>query len=198
MAKITVKVKQAIHNSVNRGIESMGNFDASTIDWSQLLGLVMDAWNGEIAKHIKAALRERDYQIQDNEELLDAAVLTREISRKSGIQFSDITNKDAVMADLDAHISGRFNAALGTDVRGLLQHDQFKSVMVNLIVEQVENGRMVGVMSRMRAAVIRKGVVYSRGFAGQQNTFDVAAYARKLDNRKYMVKYRYNNKQVWD
>lgn len=121
----------------------------------------MDAWNGEIAKHIKAALRERDYQIGDDEDLLDAAVLTREISRKSGIQFSDITNKAQVLADLDAHASGKFNDALGTNISGVLQHDQFKAVITNLIVEQVENGRMVGVISRMKASVIRKGVVYS-------------------------------------
>lgn len=158
----------------------------------------MDAWNGEIAKHTKAALRERDYQIGDDEDLLDAAVLTREISRKSGIQFSDVTSKEALLADLDAHASGKFNEALGTNIRGVLESGRFKEAMTNLIVEQVENGRMVGVISRMKASVIRKGVVYSRGYMGQTNAFDVVKYARKLNMRIYAKRYRRNNRQVWD
>lgn len=198
MAKITVKVKQAIHESVNSATESVRGFDPASINWTDVMILVMDMFNGKMAGRIKAALREHDYQIQDSEDIWSADVLTREISRKSGINFTDVTNKDALLADLDAHISGKFNQALGVDVRSVLDESAFKTAMVDLVVEQVENGRIVGVMSRMRAGVVRNGVVYSKGFAGQNLAFDLAAHARKLDQRKYAAKYRANNVQVWD
>lgn len=198
MAKITVKVKQAIHGSVNRGMEAINNFDPANVDWGNVFSVIMEALNGDLIRRVKAALREHDYMIQDNEDLFDTAIFTREISRKSGIQFSDLSDKEQVMADLDAHISGKFNQALGVNISGLLNEQDFKRTMVDMVVEQVGNGRIVGVMSRMRAGVIRKGIVYSRGFAGQNQAFDLAAHARKLDQRKYAAKYRARNKQVWD
>lgn len=198
MAKITVKVKQAIHESVNSATDAIRNFDPASINWTDIMTTIMDIFHGKMTARIKAALREHDYQIRDDEDLLSADVLTREISRKSGINFTDVTNKEALLADLDAHISGKFNQALGVNVRGLLNEQEFKRVMVDMVVEQVGNGRIVGVMSRMRAGVIRKGIVYSKGFAGQNLEFDLAKHARKLDQRKYAAKYRYRNKQVWD
>jgi hypothetical protein len=198
MAKITVKVKQTIHDSVNRATEKINSIDPAAIDWGDVFESIRDVFNGEMIRRIKAALRERGYMIADEEDIFDGAILTREVSRKSGIDFRDVLDKDMVMADLDNFISARFNDALGTKVSGISSMDVFKREMVNLIVAQVANGRMVEVLSRVTAGVIRKGIVYSKSFAGQPVAFDLAKHARKLDNRKYALKYRASNRQVWD
>lgn len=196
--RMKINVKQSVHDSMNRATDHIKSIDPASINWGEIIETVKGLWNADLIKRLKAAMRERGYMIDDAESIFDTGVLSREVSRKSGIQFSDITSKDAVVADLDHFISAKFNDALGTDVSGLSSADGFKAAMVDMIVAQVANGRMVEVMSRVTAGVIRKGVVYSKSFTGQPLAFDLAKHARKLDNRKYMIKYRNTHKQIWD
>jgi hypothetical protein len=197
MGKFNINVKETIGKSVNRTRERIEAIDPEKIDFLDLYDMLNDI-KAEVPRRIKAAMRERGYMIADEEDILDKAILTREVSRKSGIEFRDVLDKDLVMADLDNFISAKFNDALGTKVSGISNMDGFKREMVNLIVAQVANGRMVEVLSRVTAGVIRKGIVYSKSFAGQPVAFDLAKHARKLDNRKYALKYRASNRQVWD
>ncbi|WP_156480061.1 hypothetical protein [Collimonas pratensis] len=194
--KITIAHKEALFGAAKDITIDLvnqlkgGSYSPNAI-WESLKVILLS----RMTKHCYAAMRRHGFEIADDE-LPTKQVLTREISRKTGIEFSDITNHEAVISDIDKHVTNKINVALSTNLVSVMDQAALKSGIVDVIVAQVGAGGIGAVMNGARANMLRSGIVYAVAFEGKQ-TFNVSTEHRKMMQRIYQRRYRRTHKKVW-
>ncbi|MQQ99244.1 hypothetical protein [Glaciimonas soli] len=195
MRKFEVKYKAAFDEVAGQVAHSIveqlkaGNYDASSIANETITTL-----ENSMMVHVRAAMRESGFEIGDDE-FVTKDVLTREVSRKTGIDFTDITNKDAVITDIDKHVTNKINTALSTEFVSVMNAETLKAEIVDVIVAQVAKGGIGAVMDGKKAKALRSGVVYAA--FDNKTTFTVSVEHRKMMQRIYQKRYKRKHKEVW-
>ena len=200
MGKFSIKYKESFLEvawemawAIVTQLKSGGNTDVGF--WQGLANAETAVLEKRVLGSVRVAMRERGFEIGD-EELITKEVLTREVSRKTGIEFSDVTNHEAVISDIDKYATGKINVALSANLVSVMDRAALKTGIVDIIVAQVGSGGLGAVMNGARASMLRTGIIYGVAFDGKQ-TFDVSREHRKMMQRIYQKRYRRTHKKVW-
>lgn len=154
----------------------------------------------EFKVHIGAALKEAGFEVDVNEPLT-AASLSEVVSRKTGIEFSDVTNVNAIIEDIDDHVTKKINQLTGLQAASVMQPGALKEAIAEAVVRQLESGGAAGfggpnepTVRRYAAAVDWKN---SKGEPFLKEGDGIVEGSRKVSNRIYQKRYRRTHKQEW-
>ena len=206
MAKINIKSRQAF-DSVGAKVKDRllkAAQDRELIDASYMTTLIKD-WifdddegiSGILYKHIYAALRREDFQIQDGEKLNDPAVLLREISRKTGLTLGDTFDKDSIIKALDQQITAHINRALSTQINSVVDPVELKEGLTQTIVAQIEGGGLGAVIANGKAKIATVGNIALSAAFKRLQAKNIRDGHKKLMRRIYQKRFERTHEKVW-
>jgi hypothetical protein len=135
--KLPSKDVQAVADRMADSAKRVAKRTSKALGWLSIISEVVDFIVSDMPAYCKDVLRKIGLSYAADE-TINTATLTTKISAATGITFTDITNPQAVEADLKSWALARIKQDMGLDVATLENTQDLRQALADLAVQGLE------------------------------------------------------------